>query len=267
MISTAAYRMAEWMVRHLPRRLTRACGVAVARAAFALGVPARRALELNLAPLLTREAQTRRTALAAFEHFAGTFIEFIELETMTRGGLDRSIELRGAEHLESAEQSGRGVIVLSAHLGNWEWGAAALAARGRRLHIATRRHASDAVEAMFERRRLAFGLTRVADDPLWPRVARLLREREWVALMGDRVAPGTHHSVCAWAAAIARRTGALILPAVTVRTGEARYALIIEPPLTAAACAAGGYRRAMRSHIARHPGQWCAFEAVPEGMA
>ncbi|MBI1798532.1 MAG: lysophospholipid acyltransferase family protein, partial [Candidatus Eisenbacteria bacterium] len=220
MIPTAFFRLAEWMVRNLPRKLTLALGLALARAAFALGVPARRALESNLAPLVGRRAPAERAARAGFEHFARAFIEFLELEGMSLERLEAAVELQGGEHLEAARASGRGVIVLSAHLGNWEWGAARLALRGPRLHIAARRHGTVGVESIFDRRRRTFGLERVCERPLWVGVARLLRAREWVALMGDRAAPGTRHSVCAWAAALARRTGALVLPAVTVRVAD-----------------------------------------------
>ena len=265
-MTAAAYRIAEWMVRRLPRAATATLARTAARVAFARRGAARRALEANLASLVDHPRTASRIALQSFEHFARAFVEFLELDGMTRERLADAVELRGQRHLEAARVSGRGVILLSAHLGNWEWGAAALALRGHPLHVAARRHASPVVEAMFERRRRAFGLTRLVGRPLWPDAARLLRERQWVALMGDRAAPGTRHSVCAWAAALARRTGAVVLPAVTVRVGERRYALIVEPALTPDACAAGGYREAMRRHVARHPGQWCAFERLPEAF-
>jgi KDO2-lipid IV(A) lauroyltransferase len=266
MIQTAAYRMAECLVPRLPRRAVTALALLSARMAFALRVPARRAVEANLAPLLGRSPEARGIARQSFEQFARAFVEFIEMGTMPVDRLAEAVELQGEEHLEEARASGRGVIVLSAHLGNWEWGAAALATRGVLLHVAARRHSSAAVEAMFERRRRAFGLRRL-DDPLrWSEAARLLRGRQWLGLMGDRGARPARRSVCAWAAALASRTGAVVLPALTVRTGESRYALIVEPALSAEACAAGGFREAMRRHVERHPGQWCAFEPAP-GLA
>ena len=41
----------------------------------------------------------------------------------------------------------------------------------------------------------------------------------------------------------------------------------IEPAITPDACAAGGYREAMRRHLVPHAGQWCAFEPLPEALA
>jgi KDO2-lipid IV(A) lauroyltransferase len=267
MISAAAYRVAEWLERRLPRAWAVRLAVWLARAAYLAHVPARSALERNLALAMPEPGEAGAAARRAFEQFARAFVEFLGLERMSRGVLAEVVELRGLEHLESAVASRRGVILLSAHFGNWEWGAAALAARGVRLHVAARRHGSRTVEAMFERRRRAFGLARLPGQPLWPGAARLLRDQGWLAVMADRSTPGSRHPVCVWAAALARRTGAALLPAVTVRTSDGRYALIVEPEITPEACTRGAFQDFLRRQLERHPGQWCAFEAASGALA
>ncbi|MGH7741853.1 MAG: lysophospholipid acyltransferase family protein [Candidatus Eiseniibacteriota bacterium] len=267
MISAAAYRTAEWLERRLPHGWTVPLAVAMARLAFAIRVPARRALERNLAAAIPEGEPIAAAARRAFEPVARAFVEFLALERMSSGGLAEAVEVRGREHLDAAVASKRGVILLSAHFGNWEWGAAALAAHGVPLHLAARRHGSRTVEAMYERRRRAFGLARLPGQPLWPRAARVLREQGWLAVMGDRSTPEARRPVCVWAAALARRTGALLLPALTVRTEDGRYALIVEPELTPEACARGAFQEFLMRQLARHPGQWCAFEAAPGAPA
>jgi KDO2-lipid IV(A) lauroyltransferase len=268
MISWLAYRLAETAVRVLPPEMADRLAIQLARLAFAVGLPARRAVERNLEPLIPGDAPLRRRhARQSFEQFALAFVDFLRLEPLEPGGSEPGVEWVGEEHLESALLSRRGVIVLSAHLGSWERGAAILAHRGAPLWIAARAHASERVEALFARRRGALGVTRLTGRPLWLSAASALRRREWVALMGDRTAPGQRHSMCAWAAALARRTGALVLPAVMVRNAEQRWSLCIEPPLTPEACAGGGYRAVMMLYLKRYPGQWCAFEPLVEGPA
>ena len=269
MIAYLAYRIAEGAALRLPNALADRMGVGLARAAFALGVPARRRLERNLARLLATDdpRAIRCSARSAFEHFALGFTDFLRLTASGPGQIDHTTELRGAEHLESARASGRGVIVLSAHLGGWERGAAFLATRGVPLHVAAQEHPSARIESLFERRRRAFGVRRLAGRPLWLSAARALRRREWIAIMSDRGAPEAGASVCAWAAVVARRTGALVLPAVMVRLPSGGYAACFEPPLSAEACANGGFRMAMRAILGRYPHQWCAFEPLPDGLA
>jgi KDO2-lipid IV(A) lauroyltransferase len=267
MLAFIGYLTADAAVRVLPARLADRLAVVLARLMFALRPPARRALEANLARLLpsVSVAERRRTARAAFEQFACSLTDFLRLGRLDSSALERAIEVRGAEHLERARASGRGVIVLSAHAGNWEWGAAWLAARGARLHVVARPHPNRWVEGLFARRRQARGVALLPGRPLWPGAACALKRREWVALMGDR--RGARGSVCGWAAALSRRTGAVVLPAVMLRLSRGRYAACFEPPLSADACAAGGYRAALRPHFERHPAQWFAFEPLPDGLS
>jgi KDO2-lipid IV(A) lauroyltransferase len=159
------------------------------------------------------------------------------------------------------------VIVLSVHVGNWEWGAAYLSALGARVHLAAREHDERGLEDWFARRRARHGVHRLDGTPLWPAAAGALRRREWVALMGDREPPGKRGSVCAWVSLLARRTGAVILPAVILHRPGGGYTASFEAPLTPRECLAGGYRRVVHRTLERYPGQWLGFEALPEGLA
>jgi KDO2-lipid IV(A) lauroyltransferase len=267
-VALISYQIADALVRVLPAGAADRLAVRIARAAFALRLPARRALEANLGWLLgsASPAAIRECARAAFEHFALTLADFLRLARLGPESLGRAIEVRGAEHLAAARASGRGVILLSAHVGNWEWGVAYLGVSGARIHVVAKPHASRPVEEFFARRRGRWGVCRIANRPLWAGAARALRRREWVALMGDRNAPGERGSACAWAEALARRTGALILPAVMLRLASGRYAACFEAPLGAERRAPDRGRAALRRYLVSHPGQWCAFERVADGL-
>jgi KDO2-lipid IV(A) lauroyltransferase len=267
MLAVLGYLISDVLVRVLPARIADRLALALAGLAFVARLPARAALEANLARLMPDAPMAARRARAreGFEHFALSLLDFLRLGRLDERTLLQAIEIRGAEHLERARASGRGVIVLSAHLGNWEWGAAWLAARGARLSVVARPHPHPWVERFFARRRLARGVGMLRERPLWPGAARALRRREWVALMGDRCC--ADGSAWAWAAALARRTGALVLPAVMLRLAPGRYAACFEPPLTSDGCAGGAHRAAIQRHLERHPGQWFGFEPLPEGRS
>jgi lauroyl/myristoyl acyltransferase len=291
MLPLLGYWTADLLVRFLPAQLVNRLAKWFARIAFALRFPARRQLELNLIQLMaTPESSARSSsgvtypgrqhrsmtssrlvvrdaARHAFEHFALSLTDFLRLAHIGHECFHSSIEIQGAHHLASAHASARGVIVLSAHTGNWEWGAAFLAARGQRVHVVARPHPNRAVESFFARRRSVWGVSRLCGQPLWLEASRALRRREWIAMMGDRHSPDTHHSLCAWAAALSRRTGALVLPALMMRKADGRHAAFFEAPLSAEACQNGGYREIIRRHLLVDPGQWCAFEALPRGLA
>jgi len=277
MIAWLAYSVADLVVRTVPAPLADRVCVALARLAFHAGIPARHAQEANLARLLggAPRSAIRARARESFEHFALAFSDFLRLDSIAPETLADAVDVQGEEHLEAARAAGRGVIVLSAHLGNWEWGAAWLAARGPRVHVLARPHASARVERLFRRLRRGWGVAMLPAHAPWREAARVLRRGEWIAVMADRPARGRPSgarpgSACAFAAALARRTGALLLPAVMIHRPGRRYAACFEPALVLEDAPAAVRSHApgddvgtlLRAVLKRYPGQWCAFEPV-----
>ncbi|MBI1797014.1 MAG: hypothetical protein HYR74_08180, partial [Candidatus Eisenbacteria bacterium] len=155
MLATLGYLTVDLAVRLLPARPLDACATIVARLLFALRVPARARIEDNLARLRPGLDPAARRALArrAFEHFALSLLDFMRLARLAPGALERAIEVRGAEHLERARAAGRGVILLSAHLGNWFAGGVAVARRGVPVRtVLYRNHAGGFMDQRVARR-------------------------------------------------------------------------------------------------------------------
>jgi KDO2-lipid IV(A) lauroyltransferase len=65
----------------------------------------------------------------SYEHFGKALVEFIRLPKIY-DDIDKFVAVRGEENIREALSLGRGVIFLSAHIGCWEYGAAALAKHG-----------------------------------------------------------------------------------------------------------------------------------------
>jgi KDO2-lipid IV(A) lauroyltransferase len=263
------YLLADNLARMLPPRAAEAVAVWTARRAFDFRHPVRAILERNLArthPQLSAKDRSA-TARRSFEQFGRSLAEFLLLAHTSDPTMEGRIRVRGREHLASARSAGRGVIVLSAHAGNWEWGAAYLAAAVRTLHVIARPHPSRWVERFFRRRRASHGVRTLKPGRTWSEAASALRRGEWVAMMVDRPAPGSRRPPCAWAAALARRTGAVLLPAVVIRTGPGRYAACFAPPITPEDCAAGAYSLCMMRWLNPALAQWQPFETLPAGWA
>jgi len=267
--SILGYFLADLLARWIPARGAEALAVHLARAAFALHLPARSVLEENLARTHPALSPRDRAAIArrSFEQFGRSLAEFLRRDRLDDPTLIRRLRVRGRQHLRAARAGGSGVIVLSAHAGNWEWGAAYLAASVRKLHVIARPHPSRWVERFFRRRRAVRGVETLRAGRTWSEAASALRRGEWVAMMGDRPALGSRRPPCAWAAALARRTGATLLPAVVVRTAAGRYVACFAPPLTPEECAAGAYSACMMRWLNGRLAQWQPFEPLPKEWA
>ena len=114
----------------LPRPLCLSIGAGLGRIAFRLDKGHRAIALSNLAVAFGKElTEPEREALArrAFEHFGRTIADILKISGYSRGKILGLIRTEGAEHLKKALAKGKGVLLFTAHFGNWEIAAAALA--------------------------------------------------------------------------------------------------------------------------------------------
>jgi KDO2-lipid IV(A) lauroyltransferase len=190
---------------------------------------------------------------------------------------------RGAEQLDETLARGRGAILISPHLGNWELGGLGLAERGYPLNILTYRERDAKVNEIREEVRDSRGVRFIYVDrddtsPLAIiEAVNALRRNEVLALLGDR--DGSSHTItCDFfgrpaqipvgAAYLAIATGAPVIP-VFVPLEEGRYSTIMEEPVYftegradhGKAIREGTERflRVFERYIRAYPDQWYNF--------
>jgi len=147
--------------------------------------------------------------------------------------------LTGWEHFEAAHAQGRGVLFLTIHLGNWEFGAPLLTQRGIRLQVITLEE-PDARFTQFReaaRKRWAIETLALGNDPFGAvEVVRRLEANQSVALLMDRPPASTSVPVTLFgrpfaasisAAELARATGCVLLPVYLPRTSRGYAAQIL----------------------------------------
>ena len=125
------------LVSSLPLWLGYRVADALTEAHFRLFPARRHAALVNLAVILPRA--TRRERLAIVRNMMRSYnrmmFEFFRLPHLTRDELLHAIDVVGREHLEQAVARGRGVVITSTHVGNWELAAVVLAQRTGALII------------------------------------------------------------------------------------------------------------------------------------
>jgi KDO2-lipid IV(A) lauroyltransferase len=120
-----------------------------------------RLVAANLALAFPADDAARRAGLEAriYDHFGKVFMEI--LRTFARGdpgAILARTRIRHAEILERALEKGRGVIVFSAHFGNWEWIPLVLRDRlGREIHSIARPMDNPLIENKVRKFREAMG--------------------------------------------------------------------------------------------------------------
>jgi lauroyl/myristoyl acyltransferase len=271
------YRLAAGAAAALPRplrlRLARGLGRLLAR-----GLPAeRRAVRGNLARVRPGASPAELEASVG-ETFANFGAFFADLLTLNRGparALRACVERSdGEHHLDAALGAGRGVVLLTAHLGNWEFAGRLLSSRsGRTAHVVLSAEQDRSLERYLrlDGPRLRFITRHRATSTLGLLAA--LRRAELVAMQADRPTGGRGDAIVPFFGepaafpvgpfVLARAAGAAVVPAFCVMAPGGRYGLEIDPPIwvkpgeepTALATVVGALERVIRAY----PTQWFNF--------
>jgi KDO2-lipid IV(A) lauroyltransferase len=274
----AVYRVGAAVAGLLPRALRLRAAQAVATAAAGRFLAERAVVRATLVRIVDGATPAELEALVAevFDNFA---ICFTDLITSNRGqGVDGLLaNTEGIEHLAAAERLGRGLVVVTAHLGNWELGGRLLAGTVTRpTHVVVAPEQDPAVERFLRSNGgpVRF-LTRTGPLDVLPLVSAL-RRNEVVALQGDRALGGRGDRLHTFFGVpapfplgpfvLARAARAPVLPAFCLLRPDLRYTIAIGEPW---AVSPGGESQALarwvsvlESMVRRHPTQWFNFYDV-----
>lgn len=128
------------IVRRLPLRAARACGVIIGELGWLVRGRERRLAMGNLAQAFPEWSTKKRraTTRAMFHHLGRIVFEMLWLPRLDAAMRDRTTEVVGLERFLELMKRGRGAITISAHYGNWEWAAHCVASYGVDLTVLQR---------------------------------------------------------------------------------------------------------------------------------
>ena len=281
------FRLAIVLTRPLPLRLGYWFAERVALVCYWVIFPRqRKALNENLARVLqSNDARfVSSVARRSFRNFGKYVIDFIHFPVITREEVKRRLRFDQWDELNACTSSGRGVIVATIHFGNWDLGAAALAAYGYPINAVAETFPYERMNALVQGSRAKLGMTVVGRDRLGPAVFKALRRGEVLAMLVDVAASedaglrvdffGSPALVSPAAARIALRTGAWVVPAVVLRgpTDDVEIRPVIDVALRDFAPTGDEARdvhelmrltmASLERMIRQHPDQWFIFRRL-----
>ncbi len=233
-----AYRVGLGLLRWIPEPLSLAMGEGLGWfVGVVLGVRRKVVREhLQLAFSQKDEAWRRRILRASFRHVGREAVATFLLGRMTREEVIQRSEVEGLEALQEAVAEGRGVVLVTGHLGNWEMGGASLAARGIPLDAVAQRQRNPLFHRDITKNRENLGMKVILRGHAPREVLRSLRRGRVAALVADQNAKrselfvdffGRKAATARGAAVFALRTGSPIFlgRALRVKGSRARYHL------------------------------------------
>ncbi len=231
------------LVRRLPRRLSLALGRGLAGLWADLD---RRHVAIacdNLRRAFPHwdEERVQRTARGVYRHFGQVLLDLLWLEGRRPEEILRLVEFEGSEHAQAALGRGRGALMVSAHIGNWELHAIAHGLAFTPAHVVGRPLDNPLLDARLLALRQMGGNVAISKRRALPQILSALRANRMLAVLIDQNVQekdgifveffGRPACTTTVAAALAVKTGCALVPCHARLSEDGRYRLILDPPV------------------------------------
>jgi KDO2-lipid IV(A) lauroyltransferase len=275
-VEAALVRAVTACVSLLPMSAVRAVGHGFGRCVFWVdGFHRRIALENLAAAFPSRSSAERRTlAKTMFAHFGALVFELLKFGTLPREQVSALMEVEGLERIQAAHAKGKGVFFITGHFGYWEMQAIAHPFHSPTIAVMARPLDNPRLHDWLERLRTMTGNRVLYRQGVLRRVLRELSANNGVAILIDQHLHtpeavyvdyfGRPAATTSAPAALALRTGAVVIPVFALPLPGGRYRFIyehpVEPPAPDAADPVREFTQrctdVLEMYVRRHPELW-----------
>lgn len=262
----------------LPRPLARSIGIAIGGCVYGLHRRLRRVGERNLElayPEMPPE-ERRRILRGVFTTLGRQLADFTQLPRLTAKNVSRLAVYDGLENYLAAQQLGKGVLFVTAHLGGWELGSYAHAVYGHPIKIVVRALDNKPLDRFVAAWRTRSGNQTFDKDEFARGLLAAMRAGETVGILMDtNMTPpqgvfvpffGRLACTASGLARVALRTGASVVPGFTVWDEQRKkYRICFDPALPLVrsgddeadvAANTAAFTAVIEKYVRQHPEQW-----------
>jgi Kdo2-lipid IVA lauroyltransferase/acyltransferase len=275
-----SYLLAQFLSRWMPRRFTYWLAQRIGDRFFTRDVRGRKAVMANLAHILQArnlkpsEHTLTRMARRTFRLFGKYLVDFFKFSRMSLPEVKKLVSIEHLDYPEQARQLEKGIIFITAHIGNWELGGAIMTALGYRLNTVVLPQRLEKINKLFDQQRKQRGLNLLPIGHAARGVLQALKNREYVGMLADRDFTAHHQlipffgkpaRISSGPARIALRTKTPIVPLFVIRQKDDTFLLRFYPPIIIRADSTLDAINmqivaVMEKEIAQNPSQWFIFE-------
>jgi len=267
-----------WVLAHLPLGLGLWAGRRLGDLAYWVLPGRRAAASENLARAFGGERtarERRRLCRESFRHLGMTLVEACTFFFRPPSVMLSRVDVEGVDHLKAAAAQGRGVLLLTAHFGNWELLAAAHVRTGYPLSVVARPLDSPLLNRLVTRFREGGGVEVIPKRRAVRRVLEALRRGSMVGILLDQNTSrregvfvpffGELASTAKSLAALAFSSGAPVVPVFIHREAGGRHRVVVEPAVPPPATGdreqdiftfTTAFAKIVESRIREWPEQW-----------
>jgi len=188
MLGYILYRLGQFVSLILPLQVAYKVATCLSTIQYYLAIRDRRAVISNLGTILNVDDNrllTKKTK-AVFVNFGKYLVDFFRFSKLNRKAIDDFVKVEGTALLDKALKGGKGVITVTAHIGNWELAGAITSLLGYPINAIALTHRNKKVNALFVKQRTARGLKVIPVGVAVRKSLENLKKNEMLALLGDR---------------------------------------------------------------------------------
>jgi KDO2-lipid IV(A) lauroyltransferase len=274
----ALIRPLVWLLGNLPRAAARALAIGLAHLVRLLHPRLRRTGERNLEMAFPQMSAGERARIlrGVFTSLGRQLAEFCRFPKYTKQNVDEVVVYDGLENYRAAQQRGRGVLFLTAHLGGWELGSFVHSLHGHPLRIVMRPLDNPYLDELVRRYRTLHGNSTVGKQDFARGLLAAMKAGETVGvLMDTNMTPpqgvfvdffGRAACTASGVARVALRTQAAVVPAFTIWDERmARYRIRFDPALKLvetgddnadAMANTAMFTKVIEKYVRQYPEQW-----------
>jgi KDO2-lipid IV(A) lauroyltransferase len=262
----------------LPRSWARATAAAIGLAALSL-LPRLRNVGLrNLELAFPGKPSAERAQILRelFRNLGWLLAEFCQMPRYTPANTTRFLRYEGLEHYLAARDKGKGVLIVTGHLGAWELSSYYHSLMGYPMSMVIRRLDNPLVDRLVNRIRCLHGNKVLHKDDFARGLISAMRHGETVGILMDTnmtppqgvFVPFFGHQACTASglARVALKTGAAVLPGFMLwEEAERKYVLHFGPEIELSATGdderdtvenTARFTATIEAYIRRYPTQW-----------
>ncbi len=278
------FRLVMFSTSVLPARFAYWVSLRIADLGYFLGDrKGRKAVMQNLRQVMPTESDSRiiYETRWVFRNWGKYFTEFFRFSSYDMTYFLRNVTVVNLPYVTEAIKAGKGCMVMSAHVSNWELGAAYLAIRmGFKVNVVAARHNSERINKLFIDQRRAMGINVIYTEEAGRKVLRALKNNEIVCILSDRdvgvdgIEVEFFGKKCRFPQGPVRfalKSGATCLPGFVTRRTNDSFAIDMKQPIVFPETLSKGekveygikeYVKHLEEFIRLHPEEWPVFYDV-----
>jgi len=235
------YRIGCFLANFLPLKLAYSLAKRVSDLQYLLSKKDRETVARNLSIVTKKDIKECRVlARKVFRNFGLYLVDFFRMHSLTMEDIKKRVEIEGIENIDSVLKQGKGGIILTCHIGNWEMGGVVMAMLGYDMSAVALNHKHKRINDFFIKQREEKGLKVIPINFIMKSCISALHRKGLLALVGDRDFTnngieldffGVPTSIPKGPAMFSLKTDSPIIPGIFVRRNSFNYRLIFDRPM------------------------------------